>query len=47
MLYAFEQAEIIEDPLERPELLTFAVVGGRPTGAELAGALAELSRPFG
>jgi NADH dehydrogenase len=44
VLSAFEQAEVVEDPDERKGLLTFAVIGGGPTGAELAGALAELSR---
>jgi NADH dehydrogenase len=44
VLSAFEQAEIVEDPVERRALLTFAVIGGGPTGAELAGALAELAR---
>jgi NADH dehydrogenase len=44
VLFAFEQAELIDDPDEHAALLTFAVIGGGPTGAELAGALAELSR---
>ncbi|MCB9551140.1 MAG: NAD(P)/FAD-dependent oxidoreductase [Myxococcales bacterium] len=44
VLLAFEQAEREEDPLEREALLTFVVVGGGPTGVEMAGALAELSR---
>jgi NADH dehydrogenase len=44
VLHAFEQAELVDDPDERAALLTFAVIGGGPTGAELAGALAELSR---
>ena len=44
VLSAFEQAEIVRDAAERGALLTFAVIGGGPTGAELAGALAELSR---
>jgi NADH dehydrogenase len=44
VLLAFEAAEREADPSKRREWLTFAVVGGGPTGVELAGALAELSR---
>ena len=44
VLVAFEQAERIEDPVERARLCTFVVIGGGPTGVELAGALIELSR---
>ncbi len=44
VLMAFEAAETCEDPARREALLTFVVVGGGPTGVELAGALAELSR---
>src|SRR5690606_721012 len=44
VLRAFELAEIESDPLERRRLLTFVIVGGGPTGVELAGALAEISR---
>lgn len=44
VLTAYEQAEIETDPVERRRLLTFVVVGGGPTGVELAGALGELSR---
>ncbi len=43
VLLAFERAERIEDPHEREKLLTFAVIGGGPTGAELSGAIAELA----
>ena len=41
---AFERAERSEDPMERQRLLTFVVVGAGPTGSELAGAVAEISR---
>jgi NADH dehydrogenase len=41
---AFEMAEREEDPLRRRALLTFVVVGGGPTGVELAGAIAEIAR---
>ncbi|MBK7860950.1 MAG: NAD(P)/FAD-dependent oxidoreductase [Archangiaceae bacterium] len=44
VLLAFERAEVEPDPKEREALLTFVVVGGGPTGVELAGALSELSR---
>jgi NADH dehydrogenase/putative oxidoreductase len=44
MLVAFERAEATDDPVERAALLTFLVVGGGPTGVELAGAIAELAR---
>jgi len=44
MLWAFEQAESEEDLAEREAWLTFIIVGGGPTGVELAGALAELAR---
>ncbi len=40
---AFERAEITDDPAERERLLTFVVVGGGPTGVELAGQLAEMA----
>ena len=43
ILLAFERAEITEDPAERQRLLTFVVVGGGPTGVEMAGAVAELA----
>jgi NADH dehydrogenase len=44
LLLAFERAELTEDAAERRRLLTFAVIGGGPTGVELAGAMAELAR---
>jgi NADH dehydrogenase FAD-containing subunit/uncharacterized membrane protein YphA (DoxX/SURF4 family) len=44
MLLAFERAEAAVDPAERQALLTFVVVGGGPTGVELAGAVAEFAR---
>jgi NADH dehydrogenase len=43
ILLAFEQAEATNDELERSRLLTFVVVGGGPTGVEMAGAIAELA----
>jgi NADH dehydrogenase len=44
VLEAFETAEREEDEARRREALTFVVVGAGPTGAELAGALAEIAR---
>lgn len=44
ILSAFEQAESEADPAARLALLTFAIVGGGPTGVELAGTLAEIAR---
>lgn len=43
ILQAFEYAEIEEDPRARRRLLTFVIVGGGPTGVEMAGAVAELA----
>jgi NADH:ubiquinone reductase (H+-translocating) len=44
ILSAFEAAERATDPALRQALLTFVVVGGGPTGVELAGAIAEIAR---
>ena len=44
MLLAFERAEREPDPARREALLTFVLVGGGPTGVELAGAMAEIAR---
>jgi NADH dehydrogenase len=44
VLMAFERAEREDDPREQARLLTFAIIGGGPTGVELAGALAEIAR---
>jgi NADH dehydrogenase len=44
ILSAFERAEVDEDEQARKALLTFLIVGGGPTGVELAGAIAELAR---
>jgi NADH dehydrogenase len=43
-LLAFERAETSDDPAEIERLLTLVIVGGGPTGVEMAGALAELAR---
>jgi NADH dehydrogenase len=42
ILSAFERAERATDPAERARLMTFVVVGGGPTGVEMAGAIREL-----
>lgn len=44
VLMMFEMAERESDPAVRKQLLTFVVIGGGPTGVELAGSLAELGR---
>jgi len=44
ILYAFEVAERILDPVQRRAWLTFVIVGAGPTGVELAGAIAEIAR---
>jgi NADH:ubiquinone reductase (H+-translocating) len=43
ILLSFERAERETDPVARAALLTFVIVGGGPTGVELAGAIAELA----
>jgi NADH dehydrogenase len=43
ILSAFEEAERTEDDVERDRLLTFVVIGGGPTGVELAGAVGEIA----
>ena len=44
LLLAFERAERESDEAKRQALLTFAIVGGGPTGVELAGIIAELAK---
>jgi NADH:ubiquinone reductase (H+-translocating) len=44
ILLAFEEAERERDPEKRKALLTFVIVGGGPTGVELAGAISEIAR---
>src|SRR5262249_51504746 len=44
ILIAFERAENETDADERRRLMTFVIVGGGPTGVEMAGAIAELAR---
>jgi NADH dehydrogenase len=44
LLLAFERAEAEADPDKRAAWLNFAIVGGGPTGVELAGTLAEIAR---
>jgi NADH dehydrogenase len=44
LLLAFEKAEVLSDATMRRSALTFAVIGGGPTGVEMAGAIAELAR---
>ena len=43
VLLAFEKAETEDDPEKRRALLTFVIVGGGPTGVEMAGAIIELA----
>ena len=44
LLLAFERAEAVDEASERDAWLSFAIVGGGPTGVELAGTLAEIAR---
>jgi NADH dehydrogenase len=44
LLRSFEAAEISNDPAEQERLMTTVVIGGGPTGVEMAGAIAELGR---
>lgn len=44
ILMAFERCECEMEPAAHPELITFVLVGGGPTGVELAGAISELAR---
>jgi NADH:ubiquinone reductase (H+-translocating) len=44
LLLSFERAEMSDDAAERKRLMTFAIIGGGPTGVELAGSIAELAR---
>jgi NADH dehydrogenase len=44
LLTSFERAEVSRDPAEQEALMTVAIVGGGPTGVEMAGAVAELTR---
>ena len=44
VMEAYEAAERTKDPKERKKQLTFVIVGGGPTGVELAGSIGEMSR---
>src|SRR5699024_10637346 len=44
ILLNFELAEVATDRAERERLLTYVLVGGGPTGVEMAGAIAELAK---
>jgi NADH dehydrogenase len=44
ILLAFEYAEKISDPAARAAAITFVIIGGGPTGVEMAGAIAEIAR---
>jgi NADH dehydrogenase len=44
ILSSFEQAEMTHDIEKRRQLMTFCIIGGGPTGVEMAGAIAELAK---
>jgi len=44
LLMAFEYAEKIDDEAARKAAMTFVIIGGGPTGVEMAGAIAEIAR---
>lgn len=44
VLISFERAELAQNEADRKRLLTFVIVGGGPTGVEMAGAIAEIAR---
>lgn len=44
ILYRLEKASITKDPEERRRLLSFTIIGGGPTGVEIAGAIGEMKR---
>lgn len=44
LLYCFEKAEVTADENKRSKYLTFVIIGGGPTGVELAGAVAEIAK---
>ncbi len=46
VMEAYEHAERTQNPTERKKLLTFVIVGGGPTGVELAGSIGEMSRYY-
>jgi NADH:ubiquinone reductase (H+-translocating) len=46
VMEAYEQAERTQDPTDQKKLLTFVIVGGGPTGVELAGSIGEMSRYY-
>ncbi len=46
VMEAFENAERTQDQAEKRKLLTFVIVGGGPTGVELAGSVGEMNRYF-
>ncbi|MDZ7691626.1 MAG: FAD-dependent oxidoreductase [Balneolaceae bacterium] len=44
ILYSLEEAEQIDDPKLREPYLTYVIIGGGPTGVEMAGAIAEIAK---